>query len=90
MTDHGGDWAGFLETYGAPPLDFSANISPLGAGIRPAGGGGLSGGGWAVPGPPVPGPAGKAGLLSRRSGGVDSLRQWGGGPDLPSGGGPAA
>lgn len=30
MTDHGGDWAGFLETYGAPPLDFSANISPLG------------------------------------------------------------
>lgn len=30
MTDHGGDWAGFLKTYGAPPLDFSANVSPLG------------------------------------------------------------
>ena len=30
MTDHGGDWAGFLETYGAPPLDFSSNVSPLG------------------------------------------------------------
>ena len=30
MTDHGGDWAGFTETYGAPPLDFSANVSPLG------------------------------------------------------------
>lgn len=30
MTDHGGDWAGFTRTYGAPPLDFSANVSPLG------------------------------------------------------------
>lgn len=30
MTDHGGDWAGFQRTYGAPPLDFSANVSPLG------------------------------------------------------------
>lgn len=30
MTDHGGDWAGFTEIYGAPPLDFSANVSPLG------------------------------------------------------------
>lgn len=30
MTEHGGDWAGFIRTYGAPPLDFSANVSPLG------------------------------------------------------------
>lgn len=30
MTDHGGDWAGFQKTYGVPPLDFSANVSPLG------------------------------------------------------------
>lgn len=30
MTDHGGDWAGFMEIYGAAPLDFSANVSPLG------------------------------------------------------------
>lgn len=30
MTNHGGDWAGFEKTYGAPPLDFSANVSPLG------------------------------------------------------------
>ena len=30
MTDHGGDWAGFQRTYGVPPLDFSANVSPLG------------------------------------------------------------
>lgn len=27
---HGGDWAGFEKTYGYRPLDFSANISPLG------------------------------------------------------------
>lgn len=27
---HGGDWAGFVETHGYLPLDFSANISPLG------------------------------------------------------------
>lgn len=27
---HGGDWAGYQEEYGALPLDFSANISPLG------------------------------------------------------------
>lgn len=27
---HGGDWAGFAAEYGAMPLDFSANISPLG------------------------------------------------------------
>ena len=30
MTEHGGDWAGFERAYGAPPLDFSANVSPLG------------------------------------------------------------
>lgn len=30
MTDHGGDWAGFERAYGVPPLDFSANVSPLG------------------------------------------------------------
>ena len=28
--EHGGDWAGFQEQYGAEPLDFSASISPLG------------------------------------------------------------
>lgn len=27
---HGGDWAGFAAEYGAMPLDFSANVSPLG------------------------------------------------------------
>ena len=27
---HGGDWAGFKARYGAEPLDFSANVSPLG------------------------------------------------------------
>lgn len=27
---HGGDWTGYLEEYGAQPLDFSANVSPLG------------------------------------------------------------
>lgn len=27
---HGGDWAGFFESYGFNALDFSANISPLG------------------------------------------------------------
>jgi len=27
---HGGDWAGFQREYGELPLDFSANISPLG------------------------------------------------------------
>ena len=30
MKDHGGDWAGFQREYGRPPLDFSANVSPLG------------------------------------------------------------
>ena len=35
---HGGDWAGFTEEYGAAPLDFSANVSPLGLpeGVRAA------------------------------------------------------
>lgn len=35
---HGGDWAGFLEQYGAMPVDFSSNISPLGLpeGVRQA------------------------------------------------------
>ena len=35
---HGGDWAGFESEYGKKPLDFSANISPLGLpdGIRAA------------------------------------------------------
>ena len=28
--EHGGDWAGFRQTYGGMPLDFSASISPLG------------------------------------------------------------
>ena len=27
---HGGDWAGYSEEYGAQPLDFSANVNPLG------------------------------------------------------------
>lgn len=27
---HGGDWAGYEARYGRPPLDFSANVSPLG------------------------------------------------------------
>ena len=27
---HGGDWAGFQTEYGYTPLDFSANVSPLG------------------------------------------------------------
>jgi threonine-phosphate decarboxylase len=30
MSVHGGDWAGFQTEYGTLPLDFSANISPLG------------------------------------------------------------
>ncbi len=36
--EHGGDWAGFLREYGMEPLDFSANISPLGLpeGVRAA------------------------------------------------------
>ena len=33
---HGGDWAAYEREYGAPPLDFSANVSPLGVpeGVR--------------------------------------------------------
>ena len=27
---HGGDWAGYERAYGSQPLDFSANVSPLG------------------------------------------------------------
>ena len=27
---HGGDWAGYETEYGSLPLDFSANVSPLG------------------------------------------------------------
>lgn len=35
---HGGDWAGYEARYGGKPLDFSANISPLGLpqGVRSA------------------------------------------------------
>ena len=35
---HGGDWAAFLNEYGKAPLDFSANVSPLGVpeGVRAA------------------------------------------------------
>ena len=35
---HGGDWAGYLAEFGAMPLDFSANTSPLGLppGVRRA------------------------------------------------------
>lgn len=35
---HGGDWAGYQSEYGALPLDFSANTSPLGlpAGVKAA------------------------------------------------------
>ena len=35
---HGGDWAGYQEEYGGQPLDFSANVSPLGVppGVRKA------------------------------------------------------
>lgn len=35
---HGGDWAGYEQEYGGLPLDFSANISPLGVpdGVRRA------------------------------------------------------
>lgn len=30
MMEHGGDWAGYQKRYGKLPLDFSANVSPLG------------------------------------------------------------
>ena len=35
---HGGDWAGYETEYGSLPLDFSANVSPLGLpdGVREA------------------------------------------------------
>ena len=35
---HGGDWAGFVARHGRTPLDFSANVSPLGVpgGVRRA------------------------------------------------------
>lgn len=35
---HGGDWAGYAAEYGTMPLDFSANVSPLGVpdGVRRA------------------------------------------------------
>ena len=35
---HGGDWAGFQRQYGCSPMDFSANVSPLGLpeGVREA------------------------------------------------------
>ena len=35
---HGGDWAGYAAQYGGKPLDFSANVSPLGLpdGVRDA------------------------------------------------------
>lgn len=35
---HGGDWVGYSEEYGTQPLDFSANVSPLGVpqGIKEA------------------------------------------------------
>ena len=34
MVKHGGDWASFQKEYGSLPLDFSANISPLGLPTR--------------------------------------------------------
>ena len=35
---HGGDWAGYRAEFGRDPLDFSANVSPLGLpeGVRRA------------------------------------------------------
>ena len=38
MEHHGGDWVGYTREYGAEPLDFSANVSPLGLpeGVRRA------------------------------------------------------
>ena len=38
MLTHGGDWAGYETEYGKMPLDFSANVSPLGLpeGVRKA------------------------------------------------------
>ena len=36
--NHGGDWAAYELEYGGAPLDFSANVSPLGLpeGVREA------------------------------------------------------
>ena len=36
--EHGGDWAGYMLEHGTQPLDFSANVSPLGLpdGVRRA------------------------------------------------------
>lgn len=38
MNGHGGDWVGFQQEYGYAPVDFSANVSPLGVpdGVRQA------------------------------------------------------
>ena len=38
MLTHGGDIAGYFDQYGCEPLDFSANVSPLGLpeGVRRA------------------------------------------------------
>ena len=33
---HGGDWAGYRAEFGRDPLDFSANVSPLGLPRRTA------------------------------------------------------
>ena len=63
---HGGDWAGYLAEFGAMPLDFSANTSPLGLppGVRPRGGGGAGGRG-PLPGPGLPRAAPGAGRAPR-------------------------
>ena len=86
---HGGDVAGYEAEYGAKPLDFSANINPLGL---PQGGAasGHRGAGQCrrLPRPPVPRaapghcPAGGACRMEQIL-----LRQRGGGPDLPPGAG---
>lgn len=90
MTDHGGDWASFEGTYGVPPWIFPP-MSALSSCRRPSEcGEGSSDRDRAVSGPPVPRPAEETVGISRHTGGLDSLRQWGGGPDLPSGGSPAA
>lgn len=48
MMEHGGDWAGFQREYGGVPLDFSANVSPLGLpeGVREAVDRALGEAGW--------------------------------------------
>ena len=64
MKDHGGDWAGFQREYGRPPLDFSANVSPLGVpdGVRRAAEAALSG----LERYPDPLPAGFSAAAGRR------------------------